>query len=155
MSTAQTWETESTSLEATLALAERVGSKLKGGELIELVSDLGGGKTAFVRGLAKGLGSSDTVSSPSFTISNQYQAGKLTLHHFDFYRLHEPGILEAELQELVDDPEAIVVIEWADIVEDVLPADRLTVTITPTGDESRRLSFNYPEELEYLLPENT
>jgi len=151
MSTAQTWETESTSLEATLALAERVGSKLKGGELIELVSDLGGGKTAFVRGLAKGLGSQDTVSSPSFTISNQYQAGPLTLHHFDFYRLHEPGILADELRELLADPQAVVVIEWADIVENVLPEERLTVTITPTGESSRKFQLNYPEQLSYLI----
>jgi tRNA threonylcarbamoyladenosine biosynthesis protein TsaE len=136
-------------------LAERVGSKLKGGELIELISDLGGGKTAFVRGLAKGLGSDDTVSSPSFTISNQYQADKLMLHHFDFYRLQEPGILLAELQELLGDPEAVVVIEWADIVEDVLPADKLTISIKPTGENSRAFSFSYPGALNYLIPENT
>lgn len=124
---------------------------MHGGELIELVSDLGGGKTAFVKGLAKGAGSNDTVSSPSFTISNQYTAGDLTLYHFDFYRLHEAGILEAELAELFTDPKAVVIIEWADIVEQVLPAERLTIHIRPTGETSRQLSLSYPEKLAYLL----
>jgi tRNA threonylcarbamoyladenosine biosynthesis protein TsaE len=136
-----------------LQLAEHIGSKLRGGELIELVSDLGGGKTALVRGLARGAGSEDTVSSPSFTISNQYKAHGLTLHHFDFYRLHEAGILEAELGELLVDPEAVVIIEWADIVEQILPTKRMTIRIRPTGENSREFLFEYPETLEYLLSE--
>ncbi len=125
---------------------------MHGGEVIELVSDLGGGKTAFVRGLALGMGSQDTVHSPSFTLSNQYQAGKLTLHHFDFYRLSKPGIMLDELAEVLNDPVAVLAVEWADIIEDVLPAQRLTIRITVTSETARKFSFEFPERLKYLIP---
>ena len=152
MSTVQTWRTTSTGSETTLKLAEKIGAKLRGGEVIELVSDLGGGKTTFVRGLARGMGSKDSVRSPSFTLSNEYRAGKLTLYHFDFYRLSEPGIMRRELDEFMQDSQAIVAVEWAEIVEDVLPADRLTVTFRTIGSDDRELVFSYPQALKYLLP---
>jgi tRNA threonylcarbamoyladenosine biosynthesis protein TsaE len=155
MNTAQTWQTKSTSSEATVELGEAIGRKLRGGEVIELVSDLGGGKTTFVRGLARGLGSHDTVSSPSFTLSNQYEAGDLTLYHLDFYRLSEPGIMRDELAELLDDPRAIVVVEWANIVENVLPAERLLITLKAESETGRQLTFQYPEKLAYLIPHKT
>jgi len=125
---------------------------LRGNEVIELVSDLGGGKTTFVRGLASGAGSLDRVSSPSFTLTNVYQAPLLTFHHFDFYRLPEPGILREELAEVIDDPHNVVVIEWAAIVEDILPSDHLTITIRATGETSRDYELYCPESLSYLLP---
>lgn len=135
-------------------LAEQIGAKLKGGEVIELASDLGGGKTTFVRGLAKGMGSTDTVRSPSFTISNEYRSGKLTMYHFDFYRLQEPGIMRDELAESLEDPSGIVVLEWAGIIKDVLPADRLSLHIRATGETTRELRVQYPEQYRYLLPSN-
>jgi len=151
MSTAQTWQTESTSTDATLNIAAAIGSKTRGGEVIELVSDLGGGKTTFVKGLARGMGSREQVRSPSFTLSNQYVAGKLTLWHFDFYRLEEPGIMRAELAEALEDPQAVIAVEWPDIVQEVLPAGHLTVRLTNTGENSRRLEISYPPTLAYLL----
>jgi tRNA threonylcarbamoyladenosine biosynthesis protein TsaE len=141
------------SLDETLDLARGIGQRLKGGEVIELVSDLGGGKTAFVRGLADGMGSQDTVGSPTFTISRQYRAGDLTLYHFDFYRLNEPGIVADELAEVIDDPAAVIAVEWADIVEDVLPEKRLTIEIKTTGETQRDFVISCPGELAYLLPE--
>lgn len=132
-----------------------IGSRLRGGEVIELVSDLGGGKTAFVRGLARGMGSEDHVHSPSFTIGNQYRAGNLTLHHFDFHRLNDAGIMRDELAEILIDPQAVVVVEWADLVEDVLPAEHLTIHIKATGETTRQLNFAYPSSLSYLFPDNT
>lgn len=147
-----TWSTESSDLEGTEALAALVGKRLKGGEVIELVSDLGGGKTAFVRGLARGMGSSDHVASPTFTISREYHTDKLTLYHFDFYRLHEPGIMTAELAEIIDDRQAVVAVEWSDIVQHVLPEKRVTVKLVSTGDTVRLLKFTYPPELAYLIP---
>jgi len=114
------------------------------------VSDLGGGKTTFVRGLARGMGSKDKVSSPSFTLSNEYTAKGLTLHHFDFYRLSEPGILKQELAEVLADAQAVTVVEWADIVEDVLPNNKLTVRIKATGEEGREIELSYPEQLKYV-----
>ncbi|HEY5442299.1 MAG TPA: tRNA (adenosine(37)-N6)-threonylcarbamoyltransferase complex ATPase subunit type 1 TsaE [Candidatus Saccharimonadales bacterium] len=128
---------------------------MRGGEVIELVSDLGAGKTAFVRGLVAGLGSLDTVHSPSFTLSNQYRAKDLTLYHFDFYRLKEAGIMRDELAEVLADPKAVVAVEWPDIIEDVLPAQRLSITIKPTGINDREFTFSYPDNLSYLLPRNT
>ena len=150
-----TWQTESTSLDATLALAAAIGSRLRGGEVVELVSDLGGGKTAFVRGLAQGMGSADLVHSPSFTLSNQYQSGSLTLYHFDFYRLNQAGIMRDELIEVLSDPGAVVAVEWANIVDDVLPAQHITVNIQSTGETKRQFSFEYPSSFNYLFPTNT
>jgi tRNA threonylcarbamoyladenosine biosynthesis protein TsaE len=149
-----TWQITSTSSEATEQLAENLGRKLRGGEVIELVSDVGGGKTTFVRGLARGLGSPDKVASPTFTISREYHAGDRTLYHFDFYRLNEAGLMADELAELLDDPKAIVVVEWADVVEDVLPPDRLAIRITATGEHERQLILTCPEKYHYLR-ENT
>jgi tRNA threonylcarbamoyladenosine biosynthesis protein TsaE len=151
MSTELTWQTESTSLEDTLRLAGQIGANLRGGEVFELASDLGGGKTAFVRGLASGMGSGDTVRSPSFTIAQEYRTEKLRLHHYDFYRLHEAGIISEELEENIHEPDAVVVVEWADIVENALPADRMRITIRATGDTSREFEFTYPDTLAYLL----
>lgn len=155
MSTAQTSQIVSTSTEHTARLAESIGAKLRGGEVIELVSDLGGGKTTFVRSLAKGMGSTDKVGSPTFTISREYTAGDLTLYHFDFYRLGEAGIMSDELVEVMNDPKAVVAIEWAGIVEDVLPPERLTIHITATGENERAFDISYPEKLMYLIEANT
>ncbi len=150
-----TLQIDSTVSEETERFAHSLGSKLRGGEVIVLTSDLGGGKTTFVRGIAKGMGSEDHVSSPTFTISREYAAGKLTLYHFDFYRLHEPGVVAAELAEFLNDPQAVVVIEWGDIVEAVLPAERLTIRIEHTGDTTRRLYLQCPQSLAYLLPKES
>jgi tRNA threonylcarbamoyladenosine biosynthesis protein TsaE len=148
----QTWQTDSTSPEATLKIASQVGSRLKGGEVIELVSDLGGGKTTFVKGMVEGMGSPDHVHSPSFTLSNEYKAGSTTLYHFDFYRLEEPGIMREELAESLSDPNAVVVVEWPEIVEDVLPPNYLSIHFQVTGEKSRSVIFNYPENFKYLTP---
>lgn len=147
-----TWQIDTSNPEATEALAAAIGERLKGGEVIELVSDLGGGKTQFVRGLARGMGSKDQVASPTFTISREYRAETLTMYHFDFYRLAEPGIMTAELHEFITDPKAVVAVEWSDIVKHVLPEKRLTIKLMLTGETSRRLQFTYPDELAYLIP---
>ncbi|HEX8226838.1 MAG TPA: tRNA (adenosine(37)-N6)-threonylcarbamoyltransferase complex ATPase subunit type 1 TsaE [Candidatus Saccharimonadales bacterium] len=150
-----TYQTSSQSSEKTGQLAAEIGARLRGGEVIVLTSDLGGGKTAFVRGLARGMGSADHVASPTFTISREYKAPAkgLTLYHFDFYRLQEPGLIAHELAETIDDPEAVIAIEWGQIVEDVLPEQQMAVEIVRTGESTRQFTFNYPSELAYLLPE--
>lgn len=135
----------------TEAIGEAIGRHLRGGETIELTSDLGGGKTTLVRGIAQGAGSGDHVSSPTFTVSKTYDAGHLQLHHFDFYRLHEAGIMRDELAELIGDPAYVVVVEWSDLVQDVLPEDRLTVTLEATSEDERRITLTYPESLTYLV----
>src|SRR3989344_592345 len=151
MSIVTTWQTRSTSSAETENLASKIGRNLKGGEVIELVSDLGGGKTTFVRGLARGVGSLDKVASPTFTIKREYRAGDLTIHHFDFYRIHEPGDLQHELAESLHKPNNAVVIEWADIIKGILPAKRLTVRIKATGESTRQFDFSAPKQLAYLI----
>src|SRR3989337_1220075 len=91
MSTTRTWRT--TSAIETEQLGEQIGKLLRGGELIELASDLGGGKTTMTHGLARGIGSSDPVASPTFTISREYTGGRLHIYHYDLYRLHEFGVV--------------------------------------------------------------
>jgi tRNA threonylcarbamoyladenosine biosynthesis protein TsaE len=152
MNTEQTWEIISTSLDRTLEIAAQVGHKLKGGEVIELVSDLGGGKTVFVKGVARGMGVKDIVGSPSFTISSEYKVGDLTLHHFDFYRLGEAGLMTNTLGDVLGDPQAVIAVEWADLVTTTLPADRLKVHIRAKDENSRHLKFTYPAHMTYLIP---
>lgn len=141
----------STSASQTEQLAQRLGENLRGGEVIELVSDLGGGKTTFTRGLARGFGSPTTVSSPSFTLSREYTAGDKRICHFDFYRLSEAGIMKDEIAELVNDPQVILVIEWADVVAEVLPEQRLTVTLSPVSENSRKIMIHATPSLTYIL----
>jgi tRNA threonylcarbamoyladenosine biosynthesis protein TsaE len=132
-------------------IAADIGTQLIGGEVIELVADLGGGKTTFVRGLARGIGSSDHVSSPSFTISNEYKGKKLRLIHFDFYRLGEAGLVENALVEFLGKPGVVVVIEWADIIKQVLPEKRLSINFRVINEESRELILTYSKSLDYLV----
>jgi tRNA threonylcarbamoyladenosine biosynthesis protein TsaE len=141
----------SSNAEQTEALGEALGKRLRGGEVIELVSDLGGGKTTLVRGLARGAGSQDHVASPTFTMSRRYDAGDLHIEHFDFYRLSEPGIMADELAEFIGEPDTIVIIEWSDIVQHVLPAERLTIQIKHTGETERTFSLAIPAAFDYLL----
>lgn len=141
----------STTPEQTESIAARIGKNLRGGEVIELVSDLGGGKTTFTRGLAKGLDIVEVVSSPTFTISREYQTGRLVLRHYDFYRLHEPGLMSEEIAEAVADPSGVVIVEWADVVRDVLPANRLTIEITAKSENERLLTITHSPDLQYLL----
>ena len=137
---------------ATEALACHIGRQLRGGEVIELVSDLGGGKTTFTRGLAEGIGSHDRVSSPTFTISKAYAGTKLVLYHFDFYRLAgDAGLISYELQDVMDDPSAVTVVEWGEVVSRVLPEKRLLVTLTKIGETERELRLHVPDSLEYVI----
>ena len=139
------------SLDDTQAFAAAIGAKLRGREVIELISDIGGGKTTFVKGLAKGLGITQTVQSPTFTISRLYNArDDLELHHFDFYRLSEPGVVADELAESLREPNAVVAVEWGDIVHDVLPPQRITIHLKNLGKNEREVTVKIPDGQEYL-----
>ncbi|USN96803.1 MAG: tRNA (adenosine(37)-N6)-threonylcarbamoyltransferase complex ATPase subunit type 1 TsaE [Candidatus Nomurabacteria bacterium] len=133
---------------------ERLGQLLAGGEVVELVGDVGAGKTTFVRGVARGMSVDETVQSPSFTISRIYEASDgRRLVHYDFYRLSDPGIMEDELAETVGTDKTAVVIEWANSVADTLPEDRLTISITVTGENTRQLSLSGSGEVGQRLAE--
>lgn len=131
------------SVEETMALGKEFGSSLNGGEVIEFIGDLGAGKTSFMRGLAEGIESEDSVSSPTFTISNVYSGrDSLSLHHYDFYRLPEPGLIAEDLAEAIQNPKAIVCVEWAETVRGVLPENRITIEITTVDEETREIKFS-------------
>lgn len=115
-------------------------SSLRAPVAIELVGDVGVGKTTFVRGLARGLGVSEPISSPSFTISRTYQGKDYRLCHYDFYRLSEPGLMAEDLRESLADQDTITVVEWGSTLDDVLPKNRTTITITLNDDESREVT---------------
>lgn len=131
-----------------------MGRLLRSREVIELRSDLGGGKTTFVRGLARGIGSKDTVTSPTFTLNKIYRgpAGR-EIHHFDFYRLSDPGVVADQLAESLGDPNVITVVEWSDIVQDVLPAEHITIEFKPTANsqDERQITITYPESESSLI----
>lgn len=120
----------------------KLGALLVGGEIFELVGDVGAGKTTLTKGLASGLQIEETVQSPSFTISRVYDTPRdLHLAHYDFYRLYDAGIMADELQETIRDSQTITIIEWAGIVEGVLPQDHLTITITSPTETDRRIEL--------------
>lgn len=123
-------------------LGEKLGGILRGGEIIELIGDVGAGKTTLTKGIAKGLGIDEDVQSPSFTISRVYDARDgLTLAHYDFYRLQDAGVMANELYETLHTPTAITIIEWANIVSGVLPAERLSIHISPLSEEGRKVEL--------------
>lgn len=130
------------------AFGAALGARLHGGEVIELVGDVGAGKTTLTKGIALGMGIDDDVQSPSFTISRVYttNTGK-RLAHYDFYRLSEAGIMKDEIDEDLNDSDTSVVIEWGGSVEDVLPANRLKIMISSTSEDTRRLDFTGNDEL--------
>lgn len=132
----------------TRAFGEALGRMLLGGEVLELIGDVGAGKTTFTKGLAVGLGIDEDVQSPSFTISRVYDARDgLALAHYDFYRLNDAGILRDELREVMHDNTVITVIEWADIVEGVLPEDRIHITFSSPSETDRVLQIEAPARI--------
>jgi tRNA threonylcarbamoyladenosine biosynthesis protein TsaE len=142
MNSGMTFAISTTNSAATQAVAQRLATQLRGGEVIELASDLGGGKTTFVQGLARGLGYTGEVVSPTFTLSRIYQLPEgRELHHYDLYRLGQAGVVGEELTESLGDPTIITLIEWAGIIEDELPQDRLRIEFTITGETNRELTF--------------
>ena len=130
------------SAEQTRRLGMRLGAWLQPGDVLALEGDLGGGKTTFVQGLVGGWGSSDRVSSPTFVLMNVYTRGDgARFYHLDAYRLSGPAeALDLDLPALWE--EAPVVVEWADIVAEALPPERLTVRFVWLADMQRALTFH-------------
>ena len=110
--------------------------------VIELVGDVGAGKTTFTKGLARGLEITEEITSPTFTISKVYENSRgQKLVHYDFYRLENPGIMVEDLFENLQDPRTVTVIEWADTVSEILPANHLRLEILINDDGSRTLNL--------------
>lgn len=122
----------------TQAVAEKLATLVKPGTVITLNGDLGAGKTTFTQGFAKGLGVTRNVNSPTFTIMKQYQ-GRLPLYHMDVYRLEDTGD-DIGLEEYING-DGVAIVEWSNLIESSLPAERLGIMIERTGDEERQLTF--------------
>ena len=125
----------------TEALAAEIAASLKVGDTVLLRGNLGAGKTVFSRGFARGLGCDDTLSSPTYTIVQEYQLpGEARLYHMDLYRIADAAsALGFGVDEFIDDPKAYKLIEWPERIETLLPENCITVEITHKGDEEREL----------------
>ena len=123
----------------TRALGEKLASRLKAGDVVVLEGELGAGKSELARGIAKGLGVTETVTSPSFTILNVYESGRCPMYHFDWYRLES----EEELYELGMDEylggDGIAVIEWAERCPDAVPERCIRIRLEAAGEETRKI----------------
>jgi tRNA threonylcarbamoyladenosine biosynthesis protein TsaE len=128
----------SSSADETIALGERLGRAAAAGDLVCLWGDLGAGKTQVAKGIARGLGIADTVTSPTFILMNEYR-GRLPLFHVDLYRLADAA--DALAGGVVDDRQSdgLTVVEWPERMGDVLPLGRLDVRIAGSGDEPREI----------------
>ena len=120
----------------TFEIGRQYGEMAKAGEVYALNGDLGAGKTVWAKGFAAGLGIKEPVSSPTFTIQQVYEGGRLTLNHFDVYRIDDPDeLLEIGFEETLDS-DGVCLIEWADKVREYLPQGTIVVTITRVYDGS-------------------
>jgi tRNA threonylcarbamoyladenosine biosynthesis protein TsaE len=126
------------STDETLALAGSVGELLRPGDVVSLAGDLGTGKTVFARGVARALGVTDPIVSPTFTIVREYE-GRVPVVHVDVYRidtfqeLHDLGF-----EEIVRD-DAVTLVEWGDVIDGMLPGDRLDVRLAAGADDDERV----------------
>lgn len=131
---------ETNSVDETEALGARLGALLRAGDVVLLQGELGAGKTAFTRGVARGAGSVELVNSPTFMLVNEYD-GPLRLYHADLYRLDDAdSVAELELDQYAR--EGALIVEWPERGFEVLPRERLLVHIAYAGEERRRLTFS-------------
>ena len=130
----------------TESLGEKLAKVLTPGTVIAYCGDLGAGKTAFTRGLARGLGCKDGVTSPTYTIVNEYLSGRMPLFHFDMYRLHSSDDLWDIGWEDYLERGGVCAVEWSENVTDAME-NAIWVKIEKTGDESRRITIEGGEDL--------
>lgn len=125
----------------TRTLGERLAHLLQAGDVLLLLGDLGAGKSELTRGIARGLGIAATVASPSFTILNVYDEGRLPLYHFDWYRLNDAEELyEMGMDEYLGG-DGIAVIEWPSQCPEAIPETRLEIHIEPLGETERQITL--------------
>ena len=126
---------ESFSAQDTWELGKEMGEKAFPGQVICLIGDLGTGKTVFTKGFAEGLGIDESVNSPTFTILQIYEEGRLPLYHFDVYRIEEPEEMEEVGFDEYIDGDGVCLIEWAGRIEELLPEDVILVHIEKDLDK--------------------
>ena len=126
---------ETNSASETLALGEKLGKAAKPGQIYTLNGDLGVGKTVLTQGFAKGLGITEAVNSPTFTIVQVYEEGRLPLYHFDVYRIEEPEEMEEIGYEEYFYGQGVCLVEWASLVEEIIPPEAVWITIEKDLDK--------------------
>ncbi len=125
-----------------LDAGRRFAENLQSGDVVALDGDLGAGKTQFCKGLAAGLGSEDAVTSPTFSLVQEYRSGRLPLHHFDWYRLETSDeVLRLGWDDYLDEP-GIVVVEWASKFPELLPRGSYCMSFEILADSSRRVAVS-------------
>lgn len=120
---------ESHSVEETFALGRRLGERAKPGELYALIGDLGVGKTVLTQGIARGLGITEPVASPTFTIVQEHGQGRMPFYHFDVYRIADPDEMEEIGYEDYFYGDGLTLVEWADLIPELLPPKRREIRI--------------------------
>lgn len=120
---------ETHSAEETYELGKKIGQNAKAGQLYCLIGDLGVGKTVFTQGLAAGLGITEPVNSPTFTILQIYEEGRIPFYHFDVYRIEEIEEMEEIGYEEYFDGEGVCLIEWANLIGEILPEEHIQIVI--------------------------
>ncbi|MBR4719781.1 MAG: tRNA (adenosine(37)-N6)-threonylcarbamoyltransferase complex ATPase subunit type 1 TsaE [Lachnospiraceae bacterium] len=136
---------ETLSSEETYELGRELGKKAVPGEVYTLVGDLGTGKTVFAQGFAEGMGVREYVNSPTFTILQIYEEGRMPLYHFDVYRIEEPEEMEEIGYEDYFYSDGVALIEWADLIEELIPKDAHRVVISKDlarGSDFRRIEID-------------
>lgn len=123
-----------------LDYGKKLGEALVAPVVLELLGDVGAGKTTLTRGIAEGLDVKEAITSPSFTISKEYRGSKYRLVHYDFYRLADPGIMSEDLDEAISDPSAITIVEWGESIRNILPEDRKRIEIKYIDEETREIN---------------
>ena len=125
----------------TIEAAKKLGTMLRSGDMIAYKGGLGAGKTTFTRGLAIGLGLGDNVSSPTFALVNEYRGDKLTLYHFDMYRINDEDGLESTGFYDYDFENNIAAVEWSENISDFLPKNTIYITIKSINDNDREITI--------------
>lgn len=145
-------EIHAKSVEETQEIGKRLGERLEPGDFINLVGELGAGKTTFTQGLARGLSSTEYVTSPTFTLINEY-TGRIPLYHFDVYRLGDVSEMEDLGYDEYFSGDGATVIEWGDRVEEVLPEERLDVFLEYEDDNRKITLVPHGRRYEELIAE--
>jgi tRNA threonylcarbamoyladenosine biosynthesis protein TsaE len=138
-------ELVTTSSEETFLLGERMGNDLKKGDVVALKGDLGAGKTIIAKGIARGMGIIDDITSPTFTLMETYD-GRIPLYHFDLYRVENETELDLLYFEEYWEGDGVSVIEWADRAGSRLPDTTIHVNIEYINEFSRRIVIEYPHD---------
>lgn len=145
---------EFNSVEETTKLGIQLGKLLNPGDIVCLTGDLGTGKTHITKGIARGLDIDDNITSPTFTIVNEYDSGRLKLNHFDVYRVSDPDEIYAIGFDDYIFSDAVSIIEWANYIEEILPKDLLHIYIEndlSKGESYRKITLTpYGERYNYI-----